>query len=96
MQLPMLGTEEKTEASRFQVTLVDNTDKSIHPSEYPRINRFFENLKDRNAFVEMLEASIMKTGGRLVHNTVQSHPLFVSFDILDKEGSKNYSITVYN
>lgn len=96
IKLPIIGTEEKTESSRFQVTLVDKTNKSLKPLEYPRINRFFDNHNDRNTFLKMFESSINETGGKLVHNIRLSHPSFASFDIFDKQGNTRYEITVYH
>ena len=95
MELPMIGTEEKKESSKFQVTLTDKTNKNISPMEYPRINRFFDNINDRNKFVNLFESAITKSGGKLIHNKVLSHPSFESFDIFDKFGNKNYDITIY-
>lgn len=95
MQLPMLGTTEKTESSKFQVTLVDNRDKQLHPMNYPRIDRFFENISDRNTFVTMFETSIINSGGKLVKNPL-THPLFTSFDIIDENGDKGFQITIYH
>jgi hypothetical protein len=96
IKLPMLGTTEKTESSRYQVMLTDKTNKSLKPLEYPKINRFFDNLNDRNTFIEMFEATIHKSGGKLVHNIRLSHPSFESFDIFDKQGNTSYEITVYH
>lgn len=96
IKLPMLGTSEKTELSRYQVTLVDKTDKSLHPMEYPRINRFFDSKDNRNTFLQLFENSIRQSGGRLVHNKVLSHPSFQSFEIYDKQGVMNFEITVYS
>lgn len=95
MELPMLGTDEQTPSSKYQVTLVDQSDKRLKPMEYPRINRFFDTVDDRNSFVTLFETSIQKSGGRLVQDKL-THPLFVSFDILDKQGERHYSITIYH
>ena len=92
----MFGTAEKTESSKFQITLVDKTNKSLHPMDYPRINRFFDNIEERNTFVNSFESSILQSGGKLVHLKMQSHPLFESFVIVDKGGNANYEITVYH
>lgn len=96
MELPILGTTEKMKSSRYQVTLVDMTDKNIRPLDYPRTNRFFEYLGDRNSFVTAFETSIMKAGGKLVLNDKLTHPLFSSFAVIDNRGTKNYEITVYH
>lgn len=96
IQLPMIGTEEQTESSKFQITLVDKTNKSIPPIEYPRTNRFFENLNDRNTFIQMLESAVIQKGGRLVHNVRMSHPCFATFNIFDKQGDIGLEITVYH
>lgn len=95
MKLPMIGTVDKTASSEFQVTLVDSRDKTLHPMDYPRINRFFDNLDDRNSFITMLESSIIKAGGKIVHNERFSHPLFSSFYIFDSRGNKSFDLTVY-
>lgn len=94
--IEMLGTAEKTESSRFQITLVDKTNQSLHPMDYPRINRFFDNIEERNTFVNSFENSILKSGGKLVHLKIQSHPLFESYEIVDKDGNANYVITIYH
>lgn len=96
LNFPTLGTAYQTEKSNFQVTLVDKTDKNKTPLEYLRINRFFDNLNDRNTFVRLFESSINKAGGKLVHNTKLSHPLFESFNVIDKQGNQNYEITIYH
>lgn len=63
----MFETAEKTESSRYHVTLVDKTNKSLHPLDYPRINRFFDyNIEERNTFVNSFETSVLKSGGKLV------------------------------
>lgn len=95
MKLPMLGTAEKTANSQFQVSLVDMSDKSQQPKDYPRTNRFFDNILDRNNFVKLFESSILKSGGRLIENPL-THPLFTSFYILDDRGHKNHEITIYH
>ena len=95
MNLPMIGTSEKTDASRFQITLVDLTDATCHPMNYPRIHRFFDTIEVRNAFVEQFETSIIQAGGKLVHEVRKSHPLFESFTLVDNAGNKGYSLTVY-
>ena len=94
--IQMLGIAEITESSRYQITLVDKTNKSLHPLDYPRINRFFDKIEERNTFVNSFETSILKSGGELVHLKRQSHPLFESFEIVDKDGKANYEITVYH
>lgn len=95
MELPMLGTAEKTANSQFQVMLTDSTNKSLHPKDYPRKNRFFETVEDRNAFVTMFETTIHKSGGRFVKKKLQ-HPLFTTFDIIDQEGNKTFDLTIYH
>ena len=94
--IQLLGTAEKTVSSRSQITLVDKTNQSLHPMDYPWINRFFDNIEERNTFVNSFENSILKSGGKLVHLKMQSHPLFESFEIVDKNGNVNYVITVYH
>lgn len=89
MKIPMLGTAEKKESSKFQVTLVDKTNKT-------RINRFFDNIEDRNNFINLFESSILQSGGKFVHKVRLSHPLFESFDILDQHGNTKYEIVVYS
>lgn len=96
LKLPMLGTAEKTELSNFQLTLVDKTNKSLKPLDYPRVNRFFDNIEDRNNFLNLFESSISQSGGKFVHNARLSHPLFDSFDIFDKNGNTEYEIVVYS
>lgn len=96
VELPMIGTPEKTASSEFQVTLVDKTIPNEYPLGYPRINRFFDNLADRNAFVTMLESSINKFGGKIAVNEKLRHPVFTSFDIFDNKGFKNFELTVYH
>ena len=56
----ILGTAEQTESSKFQITLVDKTNKRLHPKDYPRINRYFDNIEERNTFVNLFETSILK------------------------------------
>ena len=96
IQLPMIGTAERTEYSRFQVTLVDKTNKSVKPIEYSRQNRFFDNLQDRNTFINMFESAIIEAGGKLVHNVRMNHPSFTSFDVFDKKGNIGIEMTVYH
>lgn len=93
--IQMFGSSEKTESSRFQITLVDKTNKNLHPIDYPRINKFFDNTEERNTFINAFESSIIQSGGKLVHLKAQSHPLFESFGIVDDAGNVNYEITVY-
>lgn len=95
MQLPMIGTSEKTENSQFQITLVDTTDHALHPMDYPRIHRFFDTIADRNLFLQLFETTILTAGGKLVHEFKQSHPLFESFSIYDHKGNLGHEITVY-
>lgn len=96
MNLPMVGTTEKNEASKYQVTLVEKTDRSLSPMEYPRIDRFFDNIEDRNVFVMMFEASVFKAGGKLVQLDKMTHPLFSSFAVIDNNGLESFEITVYH
>lgn len=95
MNLPMIGSSEKTKTSKFQISLVDNSDKSLHPIDYPRINRFFDSKDDRNKFLELFEQTIRQRGGKLVHNDKLSHPSFRTFDIVDNYGNVTHDITVY-
>lgn len=95
MNLPMIGNEYKTEYSKFQVMLTDKTDKTISPINYTRVNRFFDNIEDRNTFVKLFEESILKVNGKLVHNKDVSHPLFITFNIYDNQGVSKYDLTVY-
>ena len=95
MELPMLGTSEKTATSQFQVMLTDSRDKSLHPKDYPRTNRFFETAEDRNTFVTMFESTIHKSGGRFVKKALQ-HPLFTTFEIIDNQGNKSFDLTIYH
>jgi len=60
MSFPIIGDSEKQDTSKYQVTLVNKKDKSIHPVNYPRMNRFFDNESDRNAFVNELQLIIRK------------------------------------
>jgi hypothetical protein len=76
--------------------LTDKTNKSIHPMDYPRINRFFDNLNDRNTFIQLFQNEINKAGGRLIHNERMSHPVFASIDIYDYKGNVNYELVVYH
>lgn len=95
MHLPMLGTDKQTEMTQFQVILTDKTDKTLHPMKQPKTNRFFDNAKDRDAFVNMFEQSIHKAGGRLVKHK-QNHPLFTSFNVVNRDGHVDYDITIYH
>ena len=95
LNLPMLGTEHQTESSKFQVTLVVKIDKNKQPFEYPRINRFFDNLNDRNTFIKLFESSINEAGGSLKPDIRLSHSLFESFNVVDERGKCNYALTVY-
>lgn len=92
----MIGTTERTASSKYQITLVDKTDKSVNPLEYPRQNKFFDNLHDRNTFIKMFESAIIEAGGKLVHNVRMNHPVFTSFDIFDKKGNLGIEMTVYH
>lgn len=95
MDLPMLGTHEQRKTTQFQVMLVDKQDKTLHPMQQPKINRFFDDKADRDAFVIMFEQSVLKAGGRLKKDP-HDHPLFISFDVLNPEGIVDYSITIYH
>lgn len=95
IQLPMIGTEEQTESSTFQITLVDQRDTRLHPMDYPRTNRYFDNVTDRNTFIQLFESTVQKHGGKLVHNARMSHPVFEVFDIYDEQGNTSFEITMY-
>ena len=95
MDIPKIGTSEKTPTSKYQVTLIDKTNRSLRPLDYPNLHRFFDTIEDRNKFTHLFETSILNTGGKLVHNVSQSHYSFLSFEIYDCYGRNNYSLTVY-
>jgi len=90
-----LGTPEKTENSRFQVTVFKRPSVSVEQSLKERLNRFFDTQEDFVAFMNQLDAAVKSIGGRIVSDERGSHPLFNSYDVIAKDGSRPYSITTY-
>lgn len=95
MNIPEIGTTEKTPTSKYQVTLIDRTNRSLSPLKYPNSHRFFDNEEDRNTFLRLFETSIIRVGGRLAYNEKQSHFSFQSYDIFDGYGNNDYGLTIY-
>ena len=106
-----IGTEEKTENSRYQILIrncskpfsvanlieeKDCTGRTMYrPDGDAAINRFFDTKEDRDTYIQILEQEIRARGGFLRHNEIKSCPYFVVFDVYDAGRVKRYSLTVY-